>query len=122
MIPIQPTLTLSPTAPWISAPVNGPADGANLYLCVTSLTSGQSVSLRIIAYDVFGNAYFYGPARTALSAAGQYIYSIKGDSASTGGAIPSDGILNLPIPENYAVELVFGDTSGTKAITFSLAA
>ena len=119
--PVQPSTTLSPTATWQSPNLSGPTDGANLYLCITALASGQTVSLRVVAFDAFGNAFYYGSARAALAATGQYLYCIKPGATTTGGAIPVDGLLSLPAPDSYAIQLVFGDTSGTKSVTFSLA-
>ena len=90
-----------------------------LYVSVPTITSGQSIAVQVSEIGPDGQSYLY-PAFPAQTAAGNYLFMIDEGAASGGGAIPVGGVLALLPPTNFQVVVTFGDTSGTKSITYSV--
>jgi len=106
-------------SPYVSSEFTNPEAGLKLYIDVTSITAGQTVTPRLLAYDQAGTAYFYGPSLPVISSAGQYLYCVMPGATTTGGGFASGAAVALPAPEQWALQLTFSDTTGSKPATLS---
>ncbi|HLX53433.1 MAG TPA: hypothetical protein VKR58_05815 [Aquella sp.] len=83
----------------------------------TVLQASQTVALAIIGIDAYGATYNYGGTFSTQSAAGQYLYVFNEQALTTasGGAIPASGIRQMPLPEQFQVQLQFANSTGSAA-------
>lgn len=88
-----------------------------LYVNVSSLSVGQTVTPVIAEIDASGATTYSLPSFNPITVAGQYMYKVGIGQNAYGGSIPSGGAIPLSPPASFVVFLVFGNTGGSEPAT-----
>ncbi len=116
----------SPTVTYTSATqTNVNWRGVVILYKITALAAGQTATLQLLGVEPTSGAVFTLAQSSALNATGSWIFLYYPGATlagtNTGTNITTVSSFSGPLPRSFQVSVIYGDVTGTKNITHTLA-